>query len=176
MPKNKHPIYRLHKIIVHPNRWLVWAIAYTILVAAALVSYIRISEINIEIQTADNQFQSWRIFTNPSLGYSLRYPPDWLVEIADDKTIHLVPGNSIYEGVNLIVTEPSAETEIRNGLEISDEIRTSLDGKRAVKIINSYGGGYSESVVMALRSGRLYVMRGPDTMIQKLLLTFRFLD
>lgn len=34
-----------YKTVIHPNRWLIWAIIYVIFLGSALVSYIKISEI-----------------------------------------------------------------------------------------------------------------------------------
>lgn len=177
MARKKHIIFRLHKIKIHPNRWLAWAICYALIMAIAMVGYIQVSEINFETGLMpENHFVPWRAFTNKQFFYSLRYPADWSIEAQDKSTILFVPSNSTDEGVSLAVLKPSAETAIRNSIKNIGESRIVLDNYRAVKISNDLGQGHFETVVMSLRHGRLYVLRGTDAQVQKLILTFNFLD
>lgn len=174
MPQKKHPIFRLHKIKIHPNRWLIWAIAYAIIVTIAVVGYIKVSEVNFESQVAENQYSPWHNYKDNKLGFGIRYPAEWAMETTDNSVISFTPTKSPDEGVSVAVLKPSAENAIRGNLKISEESRITLDGNRAVRIVNDLGNNYFETIVMAIRGQRLYVLRGTDALMQELLLTFYF--
>lgn len=174
--RKKHPIFRLHKIKIHRNRWLIWAIAYAVIVTIGLVGYLTVSGINFETQiTAENNFVSWHSFSSPELGFNLHYPVSWVMEAVNKSTINLTPVEGSNQKVTLAVLKPTAETAIRNELTINKETRIQLDNYRAVQIVSDLGNGQMETVVMALRNHKLYVLRGPDALVQKLQLTFHFL-
>jgi hypothetical protein len=176
MARKKHPIFRLHKIKIHRNRWLIWAVVYVVVVALATVGYIQVSNINFETQNlADSQFVPWHSYTNQDLNFSLRYPADWSIEASDKTTVNFVPSDSSDEGVSVSILKPAAETAIRKGLKNWSQDRITIDGNTAVKIRNSSDDGYSETIVMALRKSQLYVLRGTSSLVEKLLLTFNFL-
>lgn len=170
----KHPIYRLHKIQIHPNRWLIWALAYSLIVAIALMGYIAVTEVDFETQVSDTDFQPRHFYRDSRLGFSLHYPADWSVEAVDSSTISFVPTKNMDQGVTVEVTEPSLEKTIRKSLKISGERAIRLDSNPAVKIINDLGRGHFETVVLATHNNKLYVLRGTDTLVQQLSLTFHF--
>ncbi|GEM_PF-2124531 len=168
------PIYRLHKIKIHKNRWLAWAIAYALIVAIAMISYIKVSEINFEMQIAESEFQPWHLYMAKDLGFSVRYPVTWSLEAVGNSSITFMPAKSSDQGVTVMVTNPTDEPAIRQSLTKTDETRILLDNYRAVQILNNLGNGHTETIVMALRNHRLYVLRGTNSLLQQLLLTFHF--
>src|SRR3989344_1485916 len=167
-----HPIYRLHKIKVHPNRWLGWAIAYAVFVAMTMVGYIQVSEINFESQIAENQFFPWHSYLNSHLGFGLRYPADWSIESVNASEVNFIPSLSSDDGVSIQVTTLAAEKTIRKNLKVLSEAPTLLDNHTATKITNDLGWGHSETVITAPYKNKLYVIRGSDVLVQKLQLTF----
>jgi hypothetical protein len=174
MATKKHPIYRLHKIKIHPNRWLGWSIAYGLIVAVALVGYIKVSDVNFEAQLAENEFHPWHSYNDARLGFGIRYPADWSIEADNNSTISFLPTNLSDEGVSVHVTKPSAEKAIRRTLKILEESKIALDGQIAAKIINNLGQGHTETVILAVHKSKLYVLRGTDSFVEKLILTFHF--
>lgn len=171
----KHPIYRLHRIKVHHNRWLIWAIAYSVIVAIAIIGYISVSEVNFESQIiAENNFHSWHTYKNFPLGFSVRYPADWAIEADDNTTVDFVPNSNSDQGVTIAVTAPASEKAIRKSLKILREASIMLDGQPAQKITNDLGRGHSETVILAAHMSKLYVLRGSDSLVRQLQLTFRF--
>jgi hypothetical protein len=94
MAKKKHPIYRLHKIKIHPNRWLAWTIAYAVIVAIALIGYITVSEVNFESQIAENEYHPRHFYQNTRLGFSANFPADWAIESdVNLNMVSFVPAN-----------------------------------------------------------------------------------
>lgn len=170
----KHPIYRLHKIKVHHNRWLAWAVAYSVIIAIALTGYIVVSEVNFETQTAENNYYPSHIYQDTRLGFSVLYPADWSIEADDNSTISFVPMNDSDQGVSVQVTGTQFEKTIRNSLDILKETGIKLDNKPAVKITNDLGRGYSESIILATHNNKLYVVRGTDSLVQRLTSAFHF--
>lgn len=176
MAKKKHPIFRLHKIKIYPNRWLIWAIAYALIVAVAMVGYIKVSEINFETaQIAENQFQPWHSYINHSLGFSLRYPADWSIEATNSSAVTFIPSNSTDAGVTVAVAKPSAQKALQKSLKILSKTSTILDGQPATKILNDLGSNHSETVILTVVNKQLYVVRGTNSLVAKLMLTFNFL-
>lgn len=162
---------KLHKIKIHKNRWLAWAIAYAVIVVIGVVGYIQVSEVNFETQmAAESQFQPWRSFQNSALGFSIRYPADWSVNaLGTTTTAFSNPANSS-SSMTVAVLNPSAETQIRKSLKHPQDMRMLLDNQRAVKIQSD-----SETVILALYKSRLYVLSSSSaSLLDKFALTFRF--
>ncbi|OGE87756.1 MAG: hypothetical protein A3J07_03525 [Candidatus Doudnabacteria bacterium RIFCSPLOWO2_02_FULL_49_13] len=172
MAKQKHPIYRLHKIKVHHNRWLIWAIAYVLFVAIALIGYIKVSDEAQSSQVAEQTFVSWHTYENPKLGFSLRYPASWAVE-ADEVSAIFAPESG--QGIEVSVYKPNAERTIRKPLNVISESPVMVDGVKATGIVNDLGGGRVEGVVLAKTDRHIYVIRGSKSDINKILLTFNLI-
>lgn len=176
MAKSKYKFNKLYNIKLHSNRWLIWAIAYALIVAVAVIGYIQVSEINFETgQIAENQFQPWHSYTDHSLGFSLRYPTDWSIEATNSSNVTFIPANSTDAGVTVQVAKSSAQKAFQKSLKILSQTKTALDGQPAIKIMNDLGKGHSETVILAVYKTKLYIMRGTDSLVAKLMLTFNFL-
>ena len=175
MAKRKYKLHQLHKIKVHHNRWLIWAIAYVVIVSIAVLGYIKVSDVNFESGLfAETQYKPFSTYTNNTLGFSLRYPSTWSIEAEDSETVSFSPASSSKEGFSVRVTKPANEVAIRKGIDKLDEMRVVLDGNRAVKLVNDLGNGVSETVIMSIYKEKLYVLRGDNDEVNKLLLSFRF--
>jgi len=171
MAKKKHPIFRLHKIKVHHNRWLIWAIAYVLFVTIALVGYIKITDEDVTEVQAEQVFRSWgEIYQNQKLGFSLRYPAHWEAT-ADDVSVVVGPETGD-EAVEVSVYRPTAERTIRKPLKILEEQPLVVDGREATQITNDIGNGKTESVVLVKTDAHIYVIRGEKSNVNKILLTF----
>ena len=176
MPK-KNPLTRLHKIKIHKNRWLIWAIAYLVMVAIAMVGYLKVSDLNF--QTAFPPYDnlvSWRPYTDMRLGFSVRYPKDWGIEADSQSTISFLPANTNQEGVAISVYSLSAEANVRKSLNIVSEKIITVDKATGSIITNNLGKNLTESVALVKNNGKLFVISGPDNSVQKFLLTFRFIQ
>ena len=166
--------FKLHKIRVHHNRWLIWAVAYSIMVAIALVGYIKVSNVKLESLVADNNFSAWRPYTNKTLGFTLRYPTNWAVEV-DKNSVVFSPTNNTDDGVTIVVASTSSEKSLRKTLKIKSETKITVDGSAAAKIMNDIGGGHVEEVVLVTHAGKLYIIRGTTNLVESALQTFNFI-
>ncbi|MEJ0021323.1 MAG: PsbP-related protein [Candidatus Doudnabacteria bacterium] len=170
----KTKLSKIHKIVIHPNRWLIWTIAYAVIVTVALVGYIKVTDVSFEAQVAENTFYPWHNYKDSRLGFDVRYPADWSIEADSNSAITFVPSTNSDEGVTVEVTSPDSEKAIRKTLKISSEVSTQLDDMPAQKIANDLGMGHSETVILALHGNKLYVIRGTDAFVRQLQLTFHF--
>ncbi len=173
MAKKKHPIFRLHKIKVHHNRWLIWAIAYVLFVAIAMVGYIKISDESVTSYQADQVFASWRTYQNSSLGFSVHYPATWAIESTDPATVTIGPQSST--GIEISLYKTTAEKTIRKPLDIVAERPITIDGVAGKQITNDLGNNNFETVVLVKNQGHIYVIRGSESDVNKILLTFNFI-
>lgn len=167
--------YHLHRIKIHPNRWLIWAIAYAIIVAIGMVGYIKVTDVNFDSQVAaENQFQPWRSYTNQALGFSLRYPGDWSIESTSKNAVNFIPAASPSEGVSISTSSPTVEKSLRKALNIIAEKSVMVDGAKGSEITNDLGNGALETVILAKHNNKLYVLSGEQKFVRQFLLTFRF--
>ena len=78
--------------------------------------------------------------------------------------------------MNILVTETSAEKALRKTLKIKEETSFKLGQELAARIVNDLGDGHEETLVLVEHNGSLYVLRGSDNLVRKVLLTFYFLS
>ena len=176
MSKSKIKLYNLHKLKIHHNRWLIWAIVYVILVCIALVGFIKVSDINFDTQlTAENNFMPWHMYNDKAMGFSLKYPNNWSIEANSATSISFIPVNSEDLGVTVATSPLSAEKALRKSLKISSETSIRVDGVSANEISNDLQQGHNETVVLVNHNKMLYVIRGTKNLVDELLQTFNFL-
>ena len=167
--------YHLHKIKIHPNRWLIWAIAYALIIAIGMIGYIRVTDVTFESQIgAENEFQPWRSYADQRLGFVQRYPADWSIEASNKSTIGFIPAKTSSEGVSISVETPVAEKDIRRALDIIDEKIVMVDGKKGKELTSDLGHGAFETVILVTNNNKLFVIRGDERYVHEFLLTFRF--
>ncbi len=175
MAKRKYPIHHLHRIKIHHNRWLIWAIAYAVMVTIAIVGYVKFTDLKYDSELiAENAYQSWHSYDNDRLGFSLRYPGDWSIEANSDSSVSFTPSDSEDLGVTISAVSPSSENSVRKGLDISSEKSVVVGGVPGVKIRNDLGERHYENVVLVKNAGRLYVIRGTTSLVDRILQTIKF--
>jgi hypothetical protein len=179
MSKNKHPIFRMHKIKVHHNRWLIWASAYMVFVAIALVGYIAVTNLNFdsELLVAENEYKPWRSYTNHELGFALRYPGEWSIEAMSNTSIDFVPVDMFKSSLNISVYPASNEKDLIKALDVASERTTDLAGVTAKEFVNRLTVGTAvETVLLAVDNRRVYVIRGEHGPVRQFAQTFRFIN
>ena len=170
----KTKLRKLYKIKVHKNRWLIWAIAYVVIVTLALFGYVKVSDLNFDTQMTGNTYQPLHSYNDARLGFGVRYPADWSIGVDSNSSVTFFPSEINLDGVTISVVDPVSEKFIRQDLKIRKESSTFVDGSIGRKIINDIGDNHAETVVLALKDHKLYVIRGSDNLVSKVLLTFRF--
>ena len=177
MAKNKYKLNKLHKIKIHHNRWLIWALAYAFFVSIALVGYIKVSDINLDTQLiAENNFMPGHSYTDKVMGFNLKYPSNWSIEANSPTSLSFTPENSNDSGVAVSTIPLSAEKALRKSLHINGESPITVDGVAADEIYNDLGNdGHFEVVLLVRNNKKLYVIRGTKELVDQLLQTFNFL-
>lgn len=170
----KRKLHHLHKIKVHHNRWLIWAISYVVIVAIAMVGYLKISDLNLESES-QSVYQAWHSYKDSKLGFGLRYPANWSMEADSATSINFLPSELIDSGVSVSVVAPNLENSIRRSLKIVKESPVTLDSITATKISNDLGDGHFETVILGTYKNQLYVIRGSENQVRKIIETFYFL-
>ncbi len=178
MAKNKYQLSQIHKVKIHHNRWLIWAIAYLCFIFIALLGYIQISSVNVETEelTAENSFQPWHPYKNEELKFSLRYPDKWSIEPASQTSVDFVPEMLSRPGVNVSVYASGDEKSIRAVLDVQSENKIEVDGIPATRLTTKLAGNETETVVLVKKDGRLYVLRGTLGSVSAFLQTFKFIQ
>lgn len=177
MAKNKYQLSQIHKIKVHHNRWLIWAIAYLFFIFIALLGYVQVSTINFDTEelSADSSFQPWHSYKNNELMFALRYPADWSIEPASQTSVDFVPTELSRPGVNVSVYGAGDERKLRDVLDIKFEKEVEVSGVIAAEIINQIEGDGTETVILVENDGRLYSIRGTAGSVKAFVQTFSFL-
>ncbi len=171
----KIKLHRLHKIKIHPNRWLVWVIAYALFIGIAMVGYMKVSNLNFETdQLPPQSYRSAKVYINDQQGYTVRYPADWSLEPQTDSSVSFLPSSVSDEGVNVSVLRSSDEKALVAGLNVKSTAPIMVDGQLGTKIVAEPRTGETETVVLATYNKRLYVIRGESHAVEKLLLAFNF--
>lgn len=179
MAKNKYKLTHVHKIKIHYNRWLIWAIAYLLFIFVSLLGYIQVSDLNLETEQilAESTFKSWHPYRNQELGFSLRYPASWSIEPDSESGIDFVPEVLSQSGVNVAVYEPSDYNAIRRALKIESESPIVVDGVKGTEITSILADDeVHETMVVVENKGSLYVLRGPRPVVRQFVQTFNFLE
>jgi hypothetical protein len=171
----KRKIYHLHKIKVHHNRWLLWAIAYILFVAIAMIGYLKVANINIDTENAENRYNPSHSYNNSRLGFALTYPPTWSIEANSDTSVTFMPSDTSDDGVTISVSSTAAEKDIRKSLKITQETPVMVGNLPGVKITADLGKNLSEKVVLIPSFNKLYVIRGSGSQVEKVLTTFKVL-
>lgn len=156
---------------------MIWAIAYVIMVAVAMWGYIKVSDIKFEAQVqATNIFSPTHSYNDHRLGFGIRYPASWSIEVESSSTVLFVPTDTADVGVSIMQVDVSAEKLLRESLDIVAESVVFVDGIKATMLVNDLGNRVRETVVLVIRKDKLFVISGSQHSVEQTLLTFRFLN
>jgi hypothetical protein len=156
MAKAKRNWKHIHKIRVHHNRWLWWTVALSILMAVALVGYIKVSNIYFDTQFGHQQevMKNWNTFTNKSYGYIVKYPKNWAIEAESQTSLNFVNPADAGEYFSVTVYPITEEKVVREELSNRDDDE--------------------EEVTLVKEDGTLYVLRGKSDLFDRIVESFRF--
>jgi hypothetical protein len=173
----KTKLKRFHKIKIHHNRWLAWAIAYALMITIAVTGYIKVSDVVFESQiAADNEFVAWRSYIDNRLGFSVRYPASWGIEADEESGISFLPLDITEEGISVRSLALSEEADLRSSFDIVAEKRIKVDGIQGTELTNDLGNRVLETIILVEHNNRLVAIFGPVDMVYKFLVTFQFLN
>jgi hypothetical protein len=173
----KIKLHQLHKVKIHRNRWLIWSIAYAVVVAIAVIGYIKVSDVGFQAQVpAANTFVPSHTYNDQRLGFGLRYPANWSIEAGSSTAITFTPTDSAEEGVTIRVLDPGDEADLRDSLQIISESVVTVDGQKGKELVNDLGNRARETLILVDHAGKLYVISGSNDLVEQALVTFRFLN
>lgn len=166
--------------VIHPNRWFFWTIAFLVATGLVLFYFIQISSQEFDQQARElaQVTVNWKTFRSQGLGFSIKYPPGWQIEVnpAENNTIYLENPANFNENVSVSVVKPSLESVIRASLDVSREEVVAVDQIPARMLIGADTKDKATSrVVLAKHNGRLYYFAGSAREFEKILATVKFL-
>ncbi len=170
----KIKLHRLHKIKLHPNRWLIWSIAYALIIGIAMVGYMKVTDVNFETdQLPPPYFSSAKVYINEQQGFTLRYPAEWSLE-SQANSVEFSPSSISDAGASISVLKQSEQRSLVAGLNVISSQPIMVDGQAGTKIIAEPRSNELETVVTVNYNNKLYVIRGSNAAVNKLLMTFNF--
>lgn len=174
MPKEKTNWKHIHKVRIHENRWLAWTIAIAVLLCAALVAYIQVTDIHFETQMSfsSGPNANWSTFNHRSAGYNLKYPKTWGLETESESSLSFINAQNPNEYFSVSTYPTSEERQIRTSLIISNELPVKIGGLSGTMV--SQGRNQSESIALVRERDTLFVLRGTGSNFNRILATFRF--
>lgn len=121
--------------------------------------------------------RDYRFFSSDTLGFSVRYPVGWQVEIDpdDEHSVTIQNPKNYSENITLASTETKYENLIRRSIKISEEREITIDGIEGTWLLS--GGAKdpaTSNVVLVKTSGKLYGFSGQARDFEKIVKTVRF--
>jgi len=159
---------RLHKIVIHPNRYLIWACAIALIVAAALVSYIYIGNIILDTQlTPETSSDYWHTYKDAD--FSMRYPADWLI---DPGSNYVGFGDKMQDKFIVYKYSPPNDPAYESYSKLSNSAHITVDGYLGIRVQDNRT---SERIAFVKTGKILYEFRGTTTDFDNVLKTVKFL-
>ena len=164
MPKRKT---KFHKIIIHPNRYLIWALVSALFVAIGLVAYIYIGNVNQDTDlTISPDVTFWHTYKDAALTF--RYPGEWFVDPGEGY-IGFGPKD---RDVFLVYSYTGADAAYSSYLNSDNVEPIIIDGKDGIRVRDSFAT--NEHIAFVKNLGKLYEFRGSTGAFDKILSTVRF--
>ena len=159
----------LHKIVIHPNRYLIWALVFTFIVAFGLVAYISIGNINQDSELGLNQdLRFWHSYKDEFMTF--RYPAEWL---ADPGPGYIGFGSKDTD-VFIIYSYTSSDPAYENYLKLSGVKQITIGGKSGIEVADYTKD--RQRIAFVKDGNRLYEFRGTTGLFDKILRTVHFFD
>ncbi|MBI4363712.1 MAG: hypothetical protein HY545_02580 [Candidatus Doudnabacteria bacterium] len=163
---------QFHKIVLHPNRWLAWAIAISVLVAFGLIGYIQVSSQSFETEVAiPDASRNWRQYTNSEYGFSLNLPPSWSAQTISGAVASFAPRGDLGQAITITVKDAKREAAARASLEGFTEEEITVGGIAASKFSSG-----AEQYVLVKREDKLFVIKSSSLQLDRILATFIFIQ
>ncbi|MBI4050232.1 MAG: hypothetical protein HY398_02165 [Candidatus Doudnabacteria bacterium] len=165
--------------VIHPNRWFFYVIAF--LAATALVLEIFILKTVSDLErTSDELAHSevfWKTFRSQDLGFSLRYPPGWQIELdrLEPRSVTLENPQNFGENISISMTTPKYEAIIRSSLKVFSEEKATVGGLPAAWLKGDPRDRATNNVILIHKDAELYYIAGSSPVFDKIIESFKFL-
>ncbi|MBX4204704.1 MAG: hypothetical protein KW788_00775 [Candidatus Doudnabacteria bacterium] len=160
---------KFHKIVIHPNRYLLWAVAVMVITAAALVSYIYVTNITTDLSLRqETNMAYWHSYKDANL--SLRYPADWLVDVG---TGYIGFGPKNDDAFLVYSYSPPNDPAYDSYSKLAATRAIMVDGLVGIRVPTD--PNTSQKIAFVKTSKRLYEFRGTTNQFDAVLNSVRFL-
>jgi hypothetical protein len=159
---------KFHKIKIHPNRYLIWSAAITFIVAASLVSYIKITGITFDAQNITADATYWHTYKDANI--SMRYPAEWLVDVG---TNFVGFGNKSDDLFLVYTYSPPDDAAYDAYSKLPSSTHVNIDGVMGFRVQDTKSS--SQRIAFVKTSKRLYEFRGSAVYFDKILDTVKLL-
>lgn len=168
-------IHKRLKKVIHPNRYLFWAVAAVVILGAALAAYIYITNYSFERQFVFEQVSAKRTYSDASNGFSFRYPAKWVLEKDNSGNVIFENPSDASESITLSVRAISDEQQIRSTFKvISEEDSARPNGVRmAIISARPTGGGAAFKAALVKVNGKLFYFYGQSSLFEQIINTFQ---
>lgn len=170
MPRNKQPI---HKTVIHPNRWFIWAIAISVIAGMALVGYIKVTSQAFEddVTYTPHAANNWKQYTQTEQNFSVNVPPNWLVKEAGGVVL-LTPKADSSEFISITPKPGSKEAAARASLDGFTQNQLIVGGLPASMF---YSGQENDRYVLVKNNDKLFVVKSNSKQMERILTTLVFI-
>jgi hypothetical protein len=161
---------KFHRTVLHPNRYLIWAIVSMFLVAGSLVSYIYIGNINVDTELAINQnIEFWHTYRDQYITF--RYPAEWLI---DPGTNFVGFGPKDVDSFLIYSYSSASDPAYQSYLKSSKTRPITIDGREGIRVVDGAVNSY-QRIAFVKNGTRLYELRGTTPLFDQIVGTIRFL-
>ncbi len=168
---------RLHKVRVHENRWLMWAISLSIIMFIGLIGYINISSYKFDTDMADPAYLSRHgsVYKDAQRGFLLNHPRSWGVEAEAPNIINFIDPYNFGKSITVGLYAPADEAALRKSFVVEKETKVTLSGVDTVQL-QVVAGIEKKKVILVEHLGTLYMISGNSEWFGGIVRTFVFLE
>lgn len=174
MPKQKRKWPKFHKIKLHNNRWMIWAVIVMALSASMLLAYIEIVKTQfVEDVNYLKQVKNWRAYKDGADNYEFLYPRNWVLEFeSSDNVFSLVNPDDVNEYFTITRYDVAEEKELKQAIATVNEKTINLNGVNATQIVPDKR--LSENLVLIKQGKFLYTLQAKGRDGNRILSMFKF--
>jgi hypothetical protein len=156
---------KFHTKVIHPNRYLIWALVVMVIVAGLLVSYASLTQFDIDSNIVNPNTDFWHTYKNGAL--SFRYPAQWLI---DPGSGYVGFGPKDQDEFLVYTYSPPNDAAYQSYLTRTDAKQIMVDQLPGIRVTDLSGRG--EQIAFVKTAKYLYEFRG-HTLFDKILNTVR---
>lgn len=166
-----------HKLkkVIHPNRYFIWALFLILISGSALTAYIIWSSYGFDREFVFNDITARRVFTDRQLGYSARYPGNWVLERDHSGNMIFEDPNNAAESITVYPGDAGLESAIRKTLNIKSE-RDVAKGNMLIDTIQAAGpkgSGQIFNVAFITSGSKFFYISGYSSLFDQFINNFK---
>jgi hypothetical protein len=173
----KKHLKRLHKIKIHHNRWLIWAIAFSVIVFSCLLAYISTSQRAFEQNMADFSYLNHNgvVYRDVKHGFSLKHPYNWGVEVPQPDLVVFSDPFNYGQSLEVEIYKPADRAALKKAADVASQQTLTVDGVTGEQW-NLGSDSEMETMILLENNGMLYVIRSNTPWLTHILATWHFAE